>query len=237
MERPLTIGILIDTSGSMKYAKLRRAQAGAKKFVNTLKKDDQAFVMSFSDEIEVKQNFTNAVGALGRGIDDMVSEGATALNKAIYQAIEKLKEEKGRKAIVLLSDGYDTVGEVDEEEVLEAAKKANVKVYCIGIFESRFEPPTPMRPFRRGMENKQIGEIILKSFSDWTGGEAYFPNSLGELDNIYMRIAQELRQQYSLGYSPSNQKRDGKWREIEVKLKKKNLKSRTKKGYYAPKGA
>jgi Ca-activated chloride channel family protein len=237
MERPLTVGILIDTSGSMEYGKLKRAQAGAKKFVSTLKDVDKAFIMSFSDEVEVNQNFTNAIGALNRAIDELKPEGFTALNKAVYDAIEKLKEEKGRKAIVVLSDGYDTVGEIDEEQVLEAAKKADVKIYSIGIFETRFEVPDPMRRPGRMMREKNLGERILKVFSDWTGGDAYFPGSLGELDEIYARIAEELRRQYSLGYSPGNQARDGKWRKIEVKLKKKNLRARTKKGYYAPKGA
>jgi Ca-activated chloride channel family protein len=87
------------------------------------------------------------------------------------------------------------------------------------------------------MREKNLGERILKVFSDWTGGEAYFPSSLGELDEIYARIAEELRRQYSLGYYPNNQAQNGKWRKIEVKLKKKDLQARTKKGYYAPKGA
>jgi Ca-activated chloride channel family protein len=237
MERPLIVGILIDTSGSMQYGKLQRAQAGAKKFVSTLKEVDKAFIMSFSDEVEVKQNFTNAIGALNRAIDELKPAGYTALNKAIYDAIEKLKEEKGRKAIVVLSDGYDTVGKIDEEQVLEAAKKADVKIYSIGIFESRFEAPSPMRMPGGTMREKNLGERILKVFSDWTGGEAYFPSSLGELDEIYARIAEELRRQYSLGYYPNNQAQNGKWRKIEVKLKKKDLQARTKKGYYAPKGA
>jgi Ca-activated chloride channel family protein len=237
MERPLTVGILIDTSGSMQYGKLKRAQTGAKKFVSTLKEVDKAFIMSFSDEVEVEQNFTNAIGALNRAIDELEPAGSTALNKAIYDAIEKLKEEKGRKAIVVLSDGYDTVGKIDEEQVLEAAKKADVKIYSIGIFESRFEPPSPMRVPGGTMRDRNLGERILKVFSDWTGGEAYFPSSLGELDEIYARIAEELRRQYSLGYYPNNKARDGKWRKIEVKLKKKDLHARTKKGYYAPKGA
>jgi len=233
MEKPLAIGILIDTSGSMLGRKLQKAKEGAKKFINTLKENDQAFVMSFNNEVEVKEDFTSSIEILSRSIDGMKATGATALNKAVNQAIEKLKYETGRKAIILLSDGYDTISEVKEDVVLEAAKRADVKIYSIGIFSFRFISADNLH-YLGTAENKPIGEIILKSFSDWTGGEAFFPNKLSELDKIYTRIALELRRQYSLGYISNNRKRDGSWRTIEVRLKSENLKARTKKGYYAP---
>jgi Ca-activated chloride channel family protein len=232
MEKPLAVGILIDISGSMLGKKLEKAKTGAKKFINTLKENDNTFIMSFNHDTEVINDFTNNISDLCCSIDDLEASSATALNKAIKDAIDKLKYEKGRKAIVLISDGYDTIGEIDEETVLEAAKRADVKIYSIGIFSLSYIPANTLRKIGT-VQNKLVGQVILKSFSDWTGGAAFFPNSLNQLEEIYINIAQELRQQYSLGYLSSNKRRNGEWRNIEIKLRNENLRARTKKGYYA----
>jgi len=199
-----------------------------------MKRNDRAFVMSFSDEADIRQDLTDDIGTLHSSIDALNPKGATALYNAVYQSIEKLKNEQGRKVIVLLSDGYNTVWGIDKEEVLEAAKKADVKIYSIGIYLLRFMPLDNSPPIAALMQRAERGESVLERLSYWTGGEAYFPYRLSELDEVYMRIAQELRLQYSMGYTSSNRKRDGKWREIEVKINKNNLTARTKKGYYAP---
>jgi Ca-activated chloride channel family protein len=233
MEKPLVVGVLIDISGSMLGKKLEKAKIGAKKFINTLKENDNAFIMSFNHETKLIHDFTNSISELCHSIDNLQASSATALNKAIKNAIDKLKYERGRKAIVLISDGYDTIGNIDEEKVLEAAKRADVKIYSIGIFSLSYIPANTLRKIGT-VQNKLVGQVILKSFSDWTGGAAFFPNSLNQLNEIYISIAQELRQQYSLGYLSSNKVRDGKWRNIEIKLKNENLRARTKKGYYAP---
>jgi len=233
-ERPLVIGLLLDSSDSMEGNKIVQAKAGAVKFINTLKEDDEAFFIDFDGEVKLLQEFTNDKGKLFTAIDSAVAEGATNLNLAIWEAIKKLKDKTGRKAIILLSDGWDTVEDVTEEEVLEAAKRAEVKIYSIGIrikmdsFYGRFLP--------RYIKLKGRGEIALESFSDWTGGEAFFPTSVKRLDKIYLQIAKEHRSQYALAYNSSNQKQDGTWRHIKVELSNKKLKARTKKGYYAREG-
>ncbi len=232
-ERPLVIGLLLDSSGSMGGLKIIRAKAGAKKFIRTLKDDEDAFIIDFDSEVKVIQDFTSDKGKLLTAIDFADADGATALNKALWEGIKKLEDKTGRKAIILLSDGYDTVQEMTEEQVLEAAKRAEVKIYSIGIVERWITPPVPFRrqaPF----EEKGLGEIVLKSLSDWTGGEAFFPQSVSRLDDIYLQIARELRSQYAMGYASSNKEEDGSWRTIKVELTDKDLKARTKKGYYAP---
>ncbi|MDH5714763.1 MAG: VWA domain-containing protein [Candidatus Aminicenantes bacterium] len=232
-ERPLVIGLLLDSSGSMEGLKIVRAKEGAKKFIRTLKDDEEAFFIDFDSEVKVLQDFTSDKGKLLTAIDSTDAEGATALNKALWEGIKKLEDKTGRKAIILLSDGYDTVQEMTEEQVLEAAKRAEVKIYSIGIIEKWLTLPAPFRrqtPF----EEKGLGEIVLKSLSDWTGGEAFFPQSVSRLDEIYLQIARELRSQYALGYASTNKGQDGSWRTIKVELSDKDLKARTKKGYYAP---
>ena len=232
-ERPLVIGLLLDSSGSMEGLKIVRAKEGAKKFIRTLKDDEEAFFIDFDSEVKVLQDFTSDKGKLLTAIDSAYAEGATAMNLALWEGIKKLEDKTGRKAIILLSDGYDTVQEMTEDQVLEAAKRAEVKIYSIGIIEKWLTLPAPFRrqtPF----EEKGLGEIVLKSLSDWTGGEAFFPQSIGRLDEIYLQIARELRSQYALGYASSNKEEDGSWRTIKVELTDKDLKARTKKGYYAP---
>ncbi|TKJ32069.1 hypothetical protein CEE39_06315 [bacterium (candidate division B38) B3_B38] len=232
-ERPLVIGLLLDSSGSMEGIKMVRAKAGAVKFIHTLKENEEAFIIDFDSEVKVLQDLTSDKGKLITAIDSTYADGATALNLALREGIKKLEDKTGRKAIILLSDGYDTVQEMTEEQVLEAAKRAEVKIYSIGIIERWLTLPAPFRrqtPF----EEKGLGEIVLKSLSDWTGGEAFFPQSVSRLDKIYLQIAQELRSQYALGYTSINQKQDGSWRSIKVELTDKKLKARTKKGYYAP---
>ena len=232
-ERPLVIGLLLDTSGSMGGLKIARAKAGAIKFIHTLNEEDEAFFIDFDEEVKLLQEFTNDKGKLITAVESAVADGSTALNLALWEGIKKLKEKTGRKAIILLSDGYDTVGEIDDEEVLEAAKRAEVKIYSIGIIERWLTPPAPFKRYQP-FEDKGLGEIVLKSLSDWTGGEAFFPPSVSRLDEIYLQIAQELRSQYALGYASTNEKQDGSWRLIKVELTDKKLKARAKKGYYAP---
>ncbi|MCD6451800.1 MAG: VWA domain-containing protein [Acidobacteria bacterium] len=232
-KRPLVVGILIDASGSMRGSKINRAKEAAIRFIKNLADEDQAFVMSFADTPKLLEPLTGNRERLISAIRSISAAGATALNQAVYDALKLLGEKHGRKAIILLSDGYDTVGKIDEEKVLEEAKRTNVKIYSVGIMGYQLAPPMPLskNPYVR---NRGYGEVVLKSLADWTGGEAFFPNSLGELVRIYQGIADDLKTQYSLGYVSTNQKRDGKFRTIKVLLKKKSLKARTRKGYYAP---
>ncbi len=231
-ERPLVIGLLLDSSDSMEGDKIVRAKAGAKKFIHTLKEDDEAFIIDFDSEVKVLQGFTSDKGKLLTAVDSVVAEGATNLNLALWEGIKKLKDKTGRKVIILLSDGWDTVNDITEEEVLEAAKSAEVKIYSIGI---RIEMDSFYgRLLSRYIKQKGRGEIALESFCDWTGGEAFFPSSVSRLDKIYLQIARELRSQYSMAYTSTNQKQDGTWRTIQVKIPNRpDLIVRTRKGYYA----
>ncbi|MDH5714464.1 MAG: VWA domain-containing protein, partial [Candidatus Aminicenantes bacterium] len=131
--RPLVIGLLLDSSGSMGGLKIVRAKEGAKKFIRTLKDDEEAFFIDFDSKVKVLQDFTSDKGELLTAIDSSYAEGTTNLNVALWEGIKKLEDKTGKKAIILLSDGEDTVQEMTEAQVLEAAKRAEVKIYSIGI--------------------------------------------------------------------------------------------------------
>ncbi len=216
---PLSVALLVDCSGSME-AKLRTAQEAGVRFVKTLHPEDLGQVVQFNERISILQDFTADQRTLEAAIRGTQASGSTALYSALYVTLK-------HRAIVLLSDGEDPSSTVDDEQVLELSRQADVGVYAIAIRPERIE------------ERQRIAYIqathFLTSLTRDTGGEVYLPNSLSELDAVYGRVAEELRSQYTLGYVSGNGRRDGKWRRIVVKTRE-GLQVRHKLGYYAAKG-
>jgi hypothetical protein len=197
---PISMVLMIDTSASMEE-KLETAQTAAIRFTKTLRPQDVAQVVQFNDRATTLQPFTN----------DLVA----------------LEAELRRRAIVLLSDGEDTASLVNDEQVLELAKKSEINIYVISL--------RPSRPQDRDRQAFSQAEYLVNALTRETGGRAYFPSSIGELDSVYDRIAEELRTLYSIGYVSSNARRDGKWRRIVVRIPdREGLTVRHKLGYYAP---
>jgi Ca-activated chloride channel family protein len=140
---------------------------------------------------------------------------------------DKKAAELRRRAIVLLSDGEDTASLVSDEQVLELAKKSEINIYAISL--------RPSRASDRQRQAFSQAEFLVNALTRETGGRAYFPASIGELDSVYERIAEELRTLYSVGYVSSNARRDGKWRRIVVRVPdREGVTIRHKLGYYAP---
>ena len=140
---------------------------------------------------------------------------------------DKKAAELRRRAIVLLSDGEDTASLVTDDQVIELAKKSEINIYAISLRQNR-----PQDRMRQAFSQ---AEYLVNTLTRETGGRAYFPTSLGELDQVYDRIAEELRTLYSIGYVSSNARRDGKWRRIVVRVpEREGLTIRHKLGYYAP---
>ena len=231
---PISLSLLIDTSASMQE-KLPVAQAAAVRFTKTLRPQDLAQVVQFNDRATVLQDFTAELAALEEAITRTQAAGPTALHNALYIALKDLGRQKKagelrRRAIVLLSDGEDTASLVTDEQVLELARKTEIGIYSISLRSSRGQDRSRM--------NFSQAEYVLNSLSRETGGQAFFPNSLSELDSVYDRIAEELRTQYGLGYVSSNRRRDGRWRRIVVRVPERtDIQIRHKLGYYAPTGA
>jgi Ca-activated chloride channel family protein len=230
---PISMVIMIDTSASMEE-KLATAQAAAVRFTKTLRPQDLAQVVAFNDRSTTLQPFTNDLGLLEGAIRKTEASGPTALHNSLYIALKDLMRDKKatelrRRAIVLLSDGEDTASLVTDDQVLELAKKSEISIYTIRLRESRASD--------RDREAFSQAEYLMNALTRETGGRAYFPSSLSELDSVYDRIAEELRTLYSVGYVSANARRDGKWRRIVVRVPdREGLTVRHKLGYYAPRG-
>jgi Ca-activated chloride channel family protein len=229
---PISMVLLIDTSGSMDNppAKLATAQSAAIRFVKTLRPQDLAEVVQFNDRSTTLQSFTNDQAALEAAIRRTEAASYTALRNALYIALKELMRDRKaaelrRRAVVLLSDGEDTGSLVSDEQVLELARKSEINIYTISL---RRNPAKDDRAFSEAT-------YLLTALARDTGGRSYFPASLGELEAVYDRIAEELRTLYSVGYVSSNPRRDGKWRRIVVRVPgREGITIRHKIGYYAP---
>lgn len=229
---PLSVVLLMDASASMED-KVTPARAAAKRFVSTLVTEDRARIVAFNNKIDVLQDFTNDKEALNNGIDRLQPAGSTALHNAFYISIKELQKEKQsgpgarRQAIILLSDGENTSSIVTDEQVIDLARKAEISIYSIRL-TSDFEGDKGRAAFSQATH-------LLSVLARETGGQAFFPAQIQELESVYDRIAEEMRTQYSLGYVPTNARRDGRYRRIVVRVPSRdNVVLRYKLGYFGP---
>ncbi len=241
-DTPLTLGILVDTSPSQERV-LPLEQEKAKEFIEqVLRPRDLAFVLHFDVEVELLQDFTSDPRLLVHAIDETVingggsgvlpgpfptaGTGATHLYDAVYLAArEILKNEVGRKVIILLTDGVDQGSSKKLEAALEAAQKSDVLIYSIDISD---------RMFYLGHGMAYSGESVLKKLSEETGGHVIRVNRKDDVSRAFQEIAAELRTQYVLGYVSSNTRHDGSFRRIRVRLRDGEYKVQARRGYYAP---
>ena len=227
---PISLALLLDTSASMEE-RLQTAQEAAVGFARRLRLEDMAEIINFDSRVEILETFTNDQQRLERAIRRTSAGGSTSLYNAIYISLKELKkvraqtfEDVRRQAILVLSDGEDTSSLVGFDEVLEQAKRSETAIYSIGL-RSRDGRS------RRGF---QEADFVLRQLSRETGGLAFFPEGVGDLVSIYEQIAEELSNQYTLGYTSNNPRRDGMWRRIVVRVTRRGVTARTKQGYYAP---
>jgi Ca-activated chloride channel homolog len=226
-DAPVNLGIVFDVSGSMK-GKLDRARDALKAFIDTSHSDDDFFLVGFNQRANLLAEFTDG-DSLTNKLTLVDPKGQTALYDAAYLGIEKVKQGRHiRNAMLLISDGQDNSSRYTYGELRKLLKEAGVQIYCIGIVE--------MGGASGGTLDMQ-GQAILEEIAQTTGGKAFFPRSAAELEDATTRIALELRHQYSIGYNPTNVKRDGQWHKIRVNVKGpkglSNLKVQHKEGYYA----
>ncbi|HKQ74956.1 MAG TPA: VWA domain-containing protein [Blastocatellia bacterium] len=226
-DAPINLGIVFDVSGSMK-GKLDRAKDALKAFIQTSHSEDDFFLVSFNQRASLVSEFTDGDTLINK-LTLVNPSGQTALYDATYLGVEKVKQGRYRRnALLLLSDGQDNSSRYTYGELRKRLKEAGVQIYCIGIVE--------MGGSAGGALDTQ-GQAILEEVAQSTGGKAFFPRSAAELEEITSRIALELRHQYSIGYSPTNVKRDGQWHKIKVNVKGgknlSNLRVQHKEGYYA----
>ena len=240
---PLTIGLLVDVSRSQENL-IGIEQSAASQFLNqVLGKKDEAFLISFGEESELLQDYTNSPRLLEQGLRQLrVSSGVggigpgpvptigqprgTVLYDAVYlAATEKLRPEVGRKVIVVITDGVDEGSKLTRKQAIEGAQKADAVVYSIDYSDARFYGP--FGGFGGG------GESALHDMSDETGGHVYKVDRKHTLDQIFKELQEEMRSQYAIGYTPTNDVKDGSYRKIDIKLANKDYKAQARKGYYA----
>jgi Ca-activated chloride channel family protein len=223
-ETPFAAAILLDTSGSME-TRLTLARAAAIRFLEGMREEDVASVYNFYSQVEQLQDFST-----GRDLPPMAytlhSVGMTALNDAVVRAAKDLSQRpEKRRAVILLTDGLDTKSAATTEKALNAALAANATIYTVDMID----------PQAKAMDKMQAAGA-LKYYANKSGGR-YISSPGGQaLDEAFDEIREELSNQYTLGYRPTNKTRDGHWRKIELKLERPELNARTRDGYRAPKG-
>ncbi len=214
---PLTIGIVIDTSGSMANSIIEAQQAATDFLANIVTRRDRCFAVGFSDRPVMLMPPTNDVDAVELSLQGLLAAGFTSLHDAIVTSLYYFRGVTGRRALVLLSDGDDTSSNLSFREALEYSRRTGVSVYTIGLDVGTLD---------LGIRDK------LKDLSRETGGRSFFISDADELFSVYKEIEEELRSQYLIAYAPDTVSRDGAYREVEVKVTKRGLKARTARGYY-----
>jgi len=223
-ESPFASVVLLDTSGSME-SRLSLARSAAIRFLDKLREEDVAAVYKFDSKVEQVQEFSS-----GRDLAPMAygvrAKGMTTLNDAIVDAAQALsaRPEK-RKAIVILSDGLDTYSQASAEKAVESALAIGASIYAVDM------SATEGSAFRN-----QQSAAVLRSFAEKSGGRFVATPGGPALRDAFASIADELGHQYTIAYRPLNQRRDGKWRKLDVKISRSDLLVRTRKAYRAPKG-
>ena len=222
---PLRIGLLIDTSGSVKGRFQFEQEAAVGFLEHTIRPHyDDAFVMGFSSRSHVVQDFTDNVALLQTGIQHLEDGGGTALYDAIYNACkERLLNDDSdrpvRRALVVVSDGEDNQSEHSRAQAIEMAERAQVIIYTISTDDS-------------GLILR--GDKVLQQISESTGGRAFFPFKMKDIKSSFAAIEDELRSQYVVSYHPADFEADGRFRPIQITALKKDLQVRARKGYFAP---
>src|SRR5712664_128705 len=227
---PVSIGLVFDMSGSMSD-KVEKAREAAVQFMRTANPQDQFFLVSFNDSAELTSGFTSSVEELQTRMMFTASRGRTALLDAVYLGLSQMRgAHNGKRALLIISDGGDNHSRYNESDVKNFLKEADCQLYAIGIYD-------PIGIRSRTAEELN-GPSLLSEMTEMTGGRVFPVGNIGELPDIAAKIGMELRNQYVLGYKPSNAQRNGVWRKIKVKLKPPKglppLNVFAKTGYYAP---
>lgn len=213
---PLTLGVVIDTSGSM-YDSLSQAQRAALEFLeNIITTRDRCFAVSFSDRPELLMGRTSDVGAIAEQLEYLSADGMTALHDAVVTSLYYYRGVRGRRAMVLLSDGEDTSSTLGFREALEYAKRSGISIYAIGLDIGKLD---------FSVRNK------LDELAEQTGGRTYYIREAEELRGVYAQIEKELRSQYLLAYNSDSTQPKDQYREVEVEVEG-GYEARTIRGYY-----
>jgi len=220
---PVSMGLIVDNSGSMRD-KRAKVEAAALALVKESNPQDEVFIVNFNDEAFLDMPFTNDLKRLQDGLAHIDSRGGTAMRDAIRMSIdyEKEKAKKDKKVLVVVTDGNDNSSLISLENLVKASQDSGVLIYTVGLLseEERREAKRAKR--------------ALEALAEATGGEVYFPKELSDVGRVADQVAHDIRNQYTLGYSPTDVALDGSYRQIKVTASAPNRPVvRTRSGYYA----
>jgi Ca-activated chloride channel family protein len=227
---PISIGVIFDLSGSMAN-KVGKAKEAALQFFKTANPQDEFFLVSFNERAQLISTFTSSVDDLQSRLLSASAKGRTALLDAIYLALSEMRTaQNAKRALLVISDGGDNSSRYNENDIKRFVREANTQLYSIGVFDplgSRSRTPEELN-----------GPSLLNEITELSGGRAFSVENVNELPDIVTKIGSELRNQYILGYHPSNKSHDARWRKIKIKLRAPRglppLSVSAKTGYYGP---
>ena len=227
---PVSMGLVVDNSGSMRDKRARVNEA-ALTLVQASNPQDEAFVVNFNDDfyLDLDKDFTNSIPELKEALERIDSRGSTALYDAIIGSLDHLKKaSKDKRALLVVTDGEDNISRNSLEKAIREIQKTNTVIYTIGLLSEESK------------KAKNRARKALKDIAEASGGLAFFPENVDDVHTICEQVAHDIRNQYTLAYYPSNSKRDGTFRTVQVEVipprGKGKLVARTRNGYYAPGG-
>ena len=227
---PVSMGLVIDNSGSMRE-KRPRVNEAAITLVQASNKDDEAFVVNFNDDfyLDLDKDFTNSIPELKEALERIDSRGSTALYDALIGSLDHLKKaSKDKRILLVVTDGEDNTSRNSLEKTIREIQRTNTVIYTIGLLSDE------------NKKSKTKAKKALQQIATASGGLAFFPESVDDVHNICEQVAHDIRNQYTLGYYPTNDRRDGSYRSVQVEVipprGRGKLVARTRNGYYSPGG-
>jgi VWFA-related protein len=220
-DRPeMHLGLMLDASGSMQND-MKLAQGAAIKFLNMLPSAEDITLVDFDTQVRITRYPQRDFARLVERIRQRKPEGWTALYDALGTYLDGAGEQDGRKILVMYTDGGDTRSALRFGETLDLLKASHVTVYAIGLVDNA------------GSARAQL-QMTLRRIAETTGGQAFFPTAMEDVESAYEKVLAEINGQYHLGYTSTNTVMDGAWRRVEIKVTRGDLRVRARKGYYAP---
>lgn len=220
-EAEMHLGLLLDVSGSM-GEDMSFTKTASIKFLNTLTDAVDITVVDFDTEVRTARYGQSDFARLIERIRQKKADGYTALYDAIGTYLDGAAGQAGRKIMLVYTDGGDTRSSLQWHELLNLLKASDVTVYAIGMLEHQMQ------------STKLQQRTTIQQMAEVTGGQAFFPLAVKELDKVYEKVVAEIRAQYTIGFQSTNGKTDGAWRKVEVKVARKDLRVRSRRGYFAP---
>jgi Ca-activated chloride channel family protein len=232
---PLTAVLLIDSSSSMAGGKLQAAIEGAVAFVENMRRLDQVKLMFFSDRLLSVSRLTSAAGVDIQRFVTTSAAGGTALYDHLFVALKQIEQRQGRRVIILLSDGVDSHSTLEMEAVAQVARRSQAQIHWIrmrrGSGSEEDDDRTKIWSSWRSAEENSDQLRLLKQTVLRSGGDTHFIASIDQIEGVFLDILRNLREQYVLGYYPTNRRNDGAWHDVQVKVKRPGATIRVAEGY------